>query len=150
MLHDQIKEELKIAMKSSDIQRTGVLRMVLAGINSKKIELRAASGKEVEALTDEQVLDVIRKEVKKRKESICAFETGGRPELAAHEKEEFDILKVYLPAEMSEVDIVKIIESVIAASHGSKEFGALMKLVMQELKGKADAALIAQLLKERL
>mgnify|MGYP001613542503 CR=1 FL=1 len=150
MLSDQIKEELKAAMKSVDTKTTSVLRMVISAMHSKEIELRTLSGKAVEELTDEQVLDVIRKEVKKRKESISAFTVGGRPALAAKEQEELVILRRYLPPEMSEEEIRVVIERSITTHPSNKEFGALMKIVMQELKGKADAGLIAKLLKEKL
>lgn len=148
MLKEKISSDLKEAMKSGDAARLGVLRMLVSALNNRKIEKRAKTGVEVE-LTDEEVLEVIAKEAKKRKESVELFNKGGREDLASGEKSELVILSAYLPEQMGEVEVRKIVEKIVAAS-GVKEFGPAMKEVMKELKGKADASVITQILKEIL
>ncbi|MBI2075530.1 MAG: GatB/YqeY domain-containing protein, partial [Candidatus Harrisonbacteria bacterium] len=102
-----------------------------------------------EELTDDEVMEVIGKEAKKRKESIVSFEAGGRADLAAEEKKELEILSVYLPAQMSEEDVRAAILRIVAASP-SKALGPVMKAAMAELKGRADGALVGKIVKEKL
>lgn len=148
MLKDQITAAIKDAMKSGDQEKLGVLRMLVSSLNNRKIEKRTKTGKD-EELSDDEVLEVIGKEAKKRKESILSFETGGRQDLAAQEKKELDMLSVYLPAQMSEAEVASAVSRIVAAAP-VKELGPVMKAVMAELKGKADTALASRLVKEKL
>jgi len=141
----KISEDLKAAMKSGDHFKLGVLRMVNSALQNKKIE----KGKDG-VLTDEEVLQVLTKEAKKRKESVLAFENGGRPELAENEKKELVIIDAYLPAQMSREDAAKEVERILATIADKSKFGLVMKEVMKELKGKVDAGMVTELIKEKL
>ncbi len=141
-LLDTILADIKTAMKAHDALTLGVLRMVSAAAKNKEIELK-------HALTDVEVLDVLRKEAKKRKESIASFTAGNRPELATQESAELRVLEAYLPAMMSEADVVAIVVRVVASS-STKEFGPLMKQIVAETKGQADASLVSKILKSKL
>ena len=144
-LQKKISEDLKAALKAGDQLRLTVLRMVNSALQNKKIE----KGKDAE-LTDEDVLQVLSKEAKKRKESIIAFETGGRPELAEGEKKELVIIEEYLPKQMSREEVVKEVERILSGIADKSKFGLVMKEVMKELKGKADAGMVTELIKEKL
>ena len=141
----KISEDLKAAMKSGDHFTLGVLRMVNSALQNKKIE----KGKDG-VLTEEEVLQVLTKEAKKRKESVLAFESGGRPELAENEKKELVIIEAYLPAQMSREDVVKEVERILSTIADKSKFGVVMKEVMKELKGKADAGMVTEVIKEKL
>jgi len=141
----RISDDLKSALKSGDQLRLGVLRMINSALQNKKIE----KGKDA-VLSDEEVLQVLTKEAKKRKESIIAFENGGRPELAEGEKKELVIIEEYLPAQMSREEVAKEVERVLATIADKSKFGLVMKEVMKELKGKADASVVTELIKEKL
>ncbi len=138
MMIEKIKSDLKEAMKSKDVLRLSVLRMVIAVANHKVVELN-----------DNDVLEILSKEAKKRKEAISLFLEGGREDLASKEEAELKILGAYLPAQMSEEEIKKVVENILSLAQ-NKEFGLVMKEVMKELKGKADAGLISKVLKELL
>ena len=144
-LQKKISDDLKSALKSGDQLRLGVLRMINSALQNKKIE----KGRDA-VLTDEEALQVLSKEAKKRKESIIAFENGGRPELAAGEKNELVIIEEYLPKQMSREDAVKEVERILAGITDKSKFGLVMKEVMKELKGKVDAAIITEIIKEKI
>ncbi len=148
MLKEKITTDIKEAMKAGDALRLGVLRMLSSALNNAKIERRAKTGAETE-LTDDEVLTIIGREAKKRKESIAIFETGNRTDLADGERGELKILEAYLPAQMPEAEVRAQLEKMVAAS-AVKEFGAIMKEASKEFKGKADGALVAKILKEIL
>ncbi|MBI2406290.1 MAG: GatB/YqeY domain-containing protein [Candidatus Harrisonbacteria bacterium] len=148
MLKEKITADIKEAMKSGNAEKVSVLRMLSSAIGNRKIEQRTKTGKD-EELTDDEVMEVIGKEAKKRKESIVSFEAGGRADLAAEEKKELEILSVYLPAQMSEEDVRAAILRIVAASP-SKALGPVMKAAMAELKGRADGALVGKIVKEKL
>lgn len=141
-LQDQISIELKSAMKSGDAMRVSVLRMAVAAFKNKEFEVRRA-------LSDAEAQDIITKEAKKRTEAIALFVTGGREDLASNERKELALLQAYLPTMMSESEIRAQITTLVAQAT-SKEFGLLMKQAMQELRGKADGALVGKILKEML
>lgn len=145
MLRDALQKELQESLKKGDSVRVGTLRFLLSAVSNAAI---AKYGNQSEArLTDEDVLDAIKKQVKTHKESIDAFEKAGRAELAQKEKEELAILEVYLPKEISDEEIRKILEPV-AASGG--EFGPLMGKAMQAVAGKAGGGRVSAILKELL
>jgi len=146
-LLETINADLKAAMKSGDAARLGTLRMLAAAIHNREIEKHGKGG-----LTPDDVLDVAQKEAKKRKESIQLFMQGGRPDLAATETAELAILKVYLPEELGEEEVRKVVAATIAAlqPQGAKDFGKVMGAAMKELKGRADSALVTTLIKEAL
>jgi uncharacterized protein YqeY len=144
-LLQKINDDLKSALKSGDHFRLGVLRMVNSALKNKAIE----KGKDAK-LTDEEILQIFTKEAKKRKESIVAFENGGRPELADGEKKELVIIEEYLPKQMSKEDTEKEVVRILATISDKSKFGLVMKDVMKELNGKADAKLVSEIIKEKL
>lgn len=146
-LKEKLNDDVKSAMKSGDRATLGVLRMVLAALGNKEIDLRAKKPDFV--ATDDVVADVLRSEAKKRKDSILAFEQGGRQDLVAKEKSELAVIEKYLPKQLGREEIEPIIGSIVQKT-GSKDFGVVMKEVMKELRGKADSALISELVKEKL
>lgn len=146
---ERLKNDLKEAMKSGDQKRSTTLRMIFSSIKNKEIEERK---KEV-GLGEEEVLEVLRKEAKKRKDAIAEFEKAGREDLSVGEKEELALIEAYLPAELSDEEIERIIQDGIRELGGSvseKDFGALMKTVMPTLKGKASGDRITHIAKKAL
>lgn len=148
-LKDTLKEDLKTAMKAGDAETRSVVGLVLSAAKNRELEKRGklAKGGTPDAeldtasqLTDEEVMDVILSEVKKRKESIAQFEAGGRPELAADEQRELGILQKYLPEQLSS----EALDAEIAASikelnpQGVKDMGKVIGHVMAKVKGRAD------------
>lgn len=138
----QIDQDLITAQKAKDEVVVLTLRMVKSAFKNQAIELRKPELLEAEAIL------ILRRELKKRVDSILAFNTGGRPELAAQEQVECEIIKKYLPAELSENDVIKAIDEVLAT--GANNFGQVMKEVMQKLQGQADGQLVQRLVKEKL
>jgi len=148
MLKDKLKEDLKSAMKAGDAERTGVLRLLQASLMNKEIEKRTKTGKD-EAMTDDEVLAVLATEAKKRKDSIDAFEKGGRADLAAKEKSELAVLQAYLPQQLSQAEVEKQIEAMVKKNNYA-DFKVAVKEVMVVLKGKADGKLITETLKKMI
>ncbi len=147
-LRIKIKEDLKEAMKASQTTRISTIRMLLSAIHNKEIELR----KKEEGLNDEEVMDVIRSEAKKRKDAIEGFEKGKRPELAQQEKNELIILEAYLPPEISDEEILSVVKKGIfnAGATSPTDFGKAMKIIAPLLKGKASGSRIADILRKEL
>jgi uncharacterized protein YqeY len=142
MLKEKLSSDLKEAMKAGDAAKRDVLRMLTSAIKNKEIEKRVE-------LTDEQVLEVISSEVKKRRESVVQFTAGGRPELAEKEEAEIALLIGYLPEQMGEEELKKIVLETVAELP-DKNVGNAMKAVMAKVKGKADVALVSKLVKDAL
>ncbi len=145
MILEVLTQDIKEAMKAGNAEKLGVLRMVVSALNNKKIE----KGKDA-VLTDEEALQVLSKEAKKRKESIDIFVKGGRPELAEKEKSELAIVESYLPKQMSREEVVAEVERVLSGLADKSNAGLVMKAVMAELKGKADGKIISEIVKEKL
>lgn len=145
MLKDRIYQDIVAAMKAKDKDKLSVLRMLKGSLQLENIN----KGKE---LTDDVVIDVISREIKQRKESIAEFTKGGREDLANETVKEIDILKAYLPEQLSEEEIEKIIDQVFAtvAPTSAKDMGKVMKEVTPLVKGKADMSHVSALIKERL
>ncbi len=143
-----IDQEIKQAMQKGNAKMTATLRLLKNALKNKEIELRAKK----KELTAEDEIEVLTKEAKKRKESIEAFDKGGRADLSSGEKEELEIISRYLPEQLSEKKIKEIIQKT-RQSLGDltiKDFGRLMSAVMKETKGKADGNLVNRLVKEAL
>ena len=136
---------MKGAQRSKDSLRLNTIRSVISSIKNQEIDLR-------KELQDEDVLPLITREVKKRKEAATLFEQGGRMDLMEKEKQEHAILQTYLPEQISEEDLRKRIQEVIAETEaeGMKDFGKIMKVLVPEFKGKADNGLIKDLAGEYL
>ena len=136
---------MKGALKSKDTLKLNTIRSVISAIKNQEIDLR-------KELPDEEILPLIIREVKKRKEAATLFEQGGRMDLMEKEKQEHVILQAYLPEQVSEEDLRKRIQEVIAETkaEGMKDFGKIMKVLVPEFKGKADNGLIKNLAGEYL
>lgn len=139
MLHKQIKEEVKIALLSKDTVRLSVLRGLLAAFTN---ELVATKRKPQEELSDEEIIAVIRRAVKQRKDSIEQFRKGGREELAKAEEDELKILETYLPRMMGKDEVKKKVEEMKAklGITDKSKIGQLIGATMKELNGLADGA----------
>lgn len=149
-LKEKINQDLKDAMKSKDGLRLGTLRMVSAAIHNREIEKK---GKREDSLSEEELLEVLGKEAKKRKESAEAYEKGGRNDLAEKERSELNIIKYYLPPELDDNEIRLIIEETIkdlGEGLTEKDFGKVMGKAMPKLKGRADSSKVSMIVKEAL
>lgn len=135
-------------MKSHDELRVSTLRMLLAAVQNKEISLV----KKDTGLSEDEFLQVIRTEVKKRKEASVEFKKGGRTEMSEKEKREADILEAYLPAELSEKELDEIVKSVIQNQKASseKDFGVVMKGVMVVVQGRAAGSRVTETVKKCL
>lgn len=162
-LKQKLQTDLKEAFKSGDANRKSVVGMLISAVKSREIEKRsklAKSGAESDAakldemakLTDEEVIEVVGSEIKKRKESIAQYEGGGRPELAAQEKSEITVLMAYLPEQMSESEIRDLAQKAIAetGASGAKDMGKVLGSLMPKVKGKADGQTVSAIVKELL
>jgi uncharacterized protein YqeY len=149
MLHQQIEAELKSALKSGEKEKTGILRFLIAAIKNHQIEIKA---KGEEYLKDEDVIAVIRRQVKQRKDSIAEYEKGGRPELADKEKAELDILENYLPAQAGEDKIREVVKSKMQELNIADKsgFGKLMGAAMAEIRGQADGDAVKKVVEKEL
>ncbi len=163
MFKDKISQNLKIALKEKREIEVSVLRMLLAAILNKEKEKRYKLNKEKpdlsqgelekeSQLTEEEITLITSIEAKKRKEAIIAFEKGERKDLAEKEKKELDILKKYLPEQISEEELSQIIKQVIVETGAKemKDMGKVMKEVMLKVVGRADGNQVSGIVKELL
>ncbi len=146
MIHAKIKEDLKKAMLAKEQEKMIVLRGVLSGFMNEMIA-KKMSGEEI---PDEEALNVLRRLVKQRKDSIEQFTKGNRADLAKAEESEIKIIDVYLPQMMSKEDVTKIIKTKIAEAGtiDKTKIGQFMGGIMKELKGKADGTLVKEIIEE--
>ena len=144
MLHTQIKEKIKEAMKARNEVELSVLRGLSAAFTN---ELVASKRMPSEELSDDEVLAVIKKQAKQRKDSIEQFKAGGRDELAESEQQELEILSTYLPEEMSrdEVQKIAIAKKEELGVEDKSKMGILMGAIMKETKGKADGSVVKEI-----
>lgn len=145
MLLSQIQEDLRKAQKTQDANQTSSLRYLLASIHNEEI----AKGRQLE---DNEVLEIISKLTKQHKESIEAFEKGGRQDLIAKEKAGLIILEQYLPAQLSADEIENFVKEAIdtSAAQSISDMGKVMSVVMEKTKGRANGATIAEIVKNLL
>lgn len=148
MSKQRIENNLKEAMKRKDSALVSVLRMLISAIRNKEIELV----KKEAGLSEDELVKVIRAEVKKRRESSDEFEKGGRGDLAAKEKQEAELLSRYLPQELSREEILRIAEACVrdAGAAGQKDFGNVMKRAIAAVGGRADGKQVALAVKQAL
>lgn len=147
ILKDTVQNDLHAAMRAQEKVRAGTLRMVLTSITNEEV-----AGSEHRDLTDDDVLKVIAKEAKKRKEAAAAYTDAGRPELAAQEEAELEILEAYLPAQLGDEELRAIVSSVIEATGatGMQQMGQVMKAAQAQVAGRADGGRVAAIVKESL
>ncbi|MBL7085089.1 MAG: GatB/YqeY domain-containing protein [Candidatus Omnitrophica bacterium] len=145
-IREKIENDFKEALKKRDKVVVSTLRMLKSALHNKEIEKRG------EKLQDAEVVKVVTKQVQQHKDSIEQFKKGNRPELAEKEAQELEVLKKYLPRQLSAQEITAIVEKVIAET-GAKEksdFGKVMKSVMAELKGSSQGKMVSQIVSARL
>jgi uncharacterized protein len=144
-LKDRITEDMKAAMRAKDSERLGTIRMLQAAIKQREVDERIT-------LDDTQVLTVVDKMVKMRKESVAQFASGGRTDLVDKENKEIELLQSYLPAQLAEAELDALIAEAIAESGATsiKEMGKAMTLLKQKAQGRADMAAASAKLKAKL
>jgi uncharacterized protein YqeY len=145
MLKDKITEDMKTAMRAKDTARLGTVRLLLAAMKQKEVDERVE-------LTDADVLAIIDKMVKQRRESIAQFEKAARNDLAETEKAEIAVLSGYLPQQMSEAEVGQAIAAAIAESGaaGVKDMGKVMAVLKPKLAGRTDMGKVSGLVKAKL
>ncbi|PIR72153.1 MAG: aspartyl-tRNA amidotransferase [Candidatus Nealsonbacteria bacterium CG10_big_fil_rev_8_21_14_0_10_36_24] len=150
MLKQTIQKDLFQAVKEGDEITRSTLRLLLAGILNKEKEKKYKTSKE--ELTDEEIIEVIFSEAKKRKEAIIEYKRGGREDLSDKEKAELEVLQKYLPEQLSEEELKKITKEAIEKVRAKevKDIGRVMAEIMPEVKGKADGSAVSKIVKELL
>ncbi len=148
MTKEDLQQELKQSMLARDSERTSVLRMLISAIGYAEINKGGAGY----VATDEDVMAVIQTEAKKRRDSIDQYTSANRQDLADKEKAELDMLTKYLPEQMGEEEIRKLVINAVAQSGATsaQDMGKVMGVLMPQVKGKADGGLVSQLVKEAL
>lgn len=144
-MRNKILEDLKQAMKAQDKERLSVIRMVKGSIQMSELNKK-------HELSDEEVLEVISKEIKSRNDSINEFKKGNREDLIDKTQKEIDILKEYLPKQLSEEELTKVIDEVfnIVKPTSTKDMGMIMKELKPKVAGKADMGLVSKIVKEKI
>jgi uncharacterized protein len=144
-LKARITEDMKNAMRAKDASRLSTIRMLLAAMKQREVDERVE-------LSDADVVAIIERMIKQRRESIAAFDSGGRPELAAAERGEIEQLQAYMPQPLSDGEIDALITSAIAASpsSGLAAMGRIMAALKPQLAGRADMAQVSAKVKARL
>jgi uncharacterized protein YqeY len=144
-LKTKITEDMKTAMRAKDMARLGTIRMLLAALKQKEVDERVT-------LTDSDVLTILNKMIKQRRESVTQFREGGRTELAEKEEQEIEQLMQYLPQQLSDAELNAIIQESIQASGAKtiKDMGALMNILRPKVQGRADMAKVSEKIKQNL
>jgi uncharacterized protein YqeY len=163
MITEEIKKDLVSALKEKNESVVSTLRMVTSSIFNKEMDKRVKilekepnlneeQLKEKVKLSDEEAIEVLASEVKKRRDSIAGFEKGGRNDLVAKERTELDVLMKYMPKELSEEEIRKIVKDAVSKTGATdmKGIGLVMKEVSPQTKGRADGNLVAKIVREEL
>ncbi len=148
-LKDRLRADLTAAMYTRDELRASTIRMVLTAITNAEV-----AGKEARQLTDEDVIGVLSTEAKKRREAATAFAEGGRAEMAEKEQAEAAVIADYLPAQLSEAEIVDLVTAAVeqtgAAGEGMRAMGKVMGILTPQTKGRADGAVVAAEVRRQL
>jgi len=144
-LKDQLNEAMKAAMKAKDAPRLSAIRMMRTAIKNREIDSRVE-------LDDEGVIGVLSTLVKQRRESALAYRENDRPELAEKEEAELAVIQEFLPAQLSEVEIGKMIEEAVAEAGATsmRDMGKVMKIVTAKTTGRADGKVVSEMVKARL
>ncbi len=144
-LKAQISDDMKTAMRAKDSGRLATIRLINAAIKQKEVDERIE-------LNDDQVLSVIEKMIKQRKDSISQFEAGGRQDLADIEKAELVVLNAYMPAQMSEAEVQAEVSAAVAAvgAAGPQDMGKVMGVLKPKLAGRADMTAVSAMVKAAL
>lgn len=146
-LKDRLHEDLITAMKARDELTTATLRMVLAAVTTEEV-----AGKSARELSEDEVLTVLTREGKKRREAAEAFDGGGRTALAARERAEHTVIEGYLPAQLDDDELAELVRAAVAESgaSGPQQMGAVMKLVQPAVAGRADGKRVSDEVRRQL
>ena len=146
-LKEKLQSDLTDAIRSKDAVKSGTIRMLLAAITNEEV-----AGKSAKVLTDAEVITVLSREAKKRREAVEAYTNAKRDDLANKEKEEAAVIALYLPEQLSEADIKKLIADTIAETNaaGPAGMGLVMKVLQPKIAGKADGGVVSSLVKAAL
>ncbi len=142
-LKEQIVNDMKNAMRAKDAKRLGTIRMLTAAMKQKEVDERIE-------LSDQQILAIIEKMIKQRKDSIAQFEAGGRPDLADNEKAEVEVLSAYMPAALPMEEIEKEVAEAVRSAAGPQDMGKVMGVLKARLAGRADMSAVSALVKKAL
>lgn len=144
-LQEQISSQLKESLKNKDTNKLSTLRMLQSAIKNKQIQL-------LHELSDDEIISVISAQVKQRKDSIAQYKEGGREDLVEKEQAEIDVLKSYLPQELSQEEVSQIIDQAIKETDAKNpsDMGKVMKAVMPKTAGRADGKVVSELVKSKL
>jgi uncharacterized protein YqeY len=144
-LTQRIQEDMKSAMRAGEKQQLGVIRLILAAIKQREVDERIV-------LDDNQVIVVLDKMLKQRRESIEQYEKAAREDLAAQERFEVTVLQHYMPQQMSEAEIVGLVQQAIAetGANSAKDMGKVMNVVRPKMQGRADMKVVSELVKKHL
>ena len=144
-LKDRITEDMKVAMRAGDKERLGTIRLALAAIKQREVDERIT-------LDDGQVLAVLEKMIKQRREAIPQFESGGRADLVAKESAEIKVLQQYLPAQLGDAEIDALIAEAFAATGATsmKDMGKVMAAVKSKAQGRTDMGALSARIKQKL
>ena len=142
---EQLEKDMIEAMKNHEKERLTVIRTVKAGLKQEQIDHK-------KEINDDLLVEVVSRQIKMRKESIAEFEKGGRQDLVDQTKAEIDILMNYMPEQLSEEEVLKVIDEIFAEvkPESKKDMGRVMKEANAKLKGKADMKTVSNIIKERL
>ncbi len=145
-LKEDINSDFKNAFKSGDALAKSVLAMLKSAIKNKELDNKGVE------LSDEQVIDLISFEIKKRKDSARQYKEGGREDLAENEEKEIVILQKYMPEQLTKEELEKLIDDAVAElkANGMQDLGKVMSLLKDKVKGRADGSEVASIVKEKL
>ena len=159
-LIEKINQDFKEAFKAKNESQLSTLRMLVAAIKNKEVEKRTRLSKsepveklvELSQLKEEEIIEVISSEIKRRRDASEQYRKGARPELAEKEENEIKTLSIYMPEQLGEEELIKIVKEAIKETGVSspKDMGRLMGALMPKVKGKADGNLVSRIVKEQL
>ncbi|MEZ5580270.1 MAG: GatB/YqeY domain-containing protein [Candidatus Competibacteraceae bacterium] len=144
-LKDRIQDDMKTAMRAKDKERLGAIRLILAAVKQREVDERIE-------LNDVQVLGVLEKMIKQRRESLAQYQSAGREDLAARESFEIEVIQSYLPTPLSEADIDTLVANAVAVTGAQsvRDMGKVMALIKDQAQGRADMAKISARVKAHL
>jgi uncharacterized protein len=144
-LRDRINDDMKAAMKARESDKLGAIRLLTAALKQKEVDERIE-------ITDDVVLGVIEKMLKQRKDSIEQYQAGNRPDLVAKEEFEVGVLQIYMPAQLSDAELAKILDQVVAetGATSAKDMGKVMNALRPRVAGRADMGKLSGVVKARL
>lgn len=144
-IKERILDDMKAAMRAHEKERLAAIRLIMAALKQREVDERIE-------LSDEQIMAILNKMIKQRRDSISQFETGNRPDLVQKEAQEISIIQQYLPQQLSEAEIEKAVAAAVQESGASsaKDMGKVMGLLKNQLQGKADMTIVSSKVKERL